>query len=311
MSTDIKSLEPQGALRAIVFEVTEADIAGARERCAAMTCTTAEGYEETRIAIGKLRGTRTAVEKRRVELKAEALDFGRRVDAAAKHLTALIENIEGPLREKRDVADAEKARLKREAEMAELLARDAELKAARDAEEARIKAEQEAAAATLAAETARLDAERAAFAEAQRKADEERAIADAAQADERAKLDADRLELEAKQKAIADAARLAEEAENRRLAGIQAEKDIAAKKERERIEAEQAAAAVVAERARFEAMKPEVQLLHEWAGRIRVFIAEGTPGFESPDVAAAATWGRGRILKIAEHLEAFQPGVQS
>src|SRR6266404_5818608 len=172
MSTDIKSLEPQGALRAIVFEVTEADIAGARERCAAMTCTTAEGYEETRIAIGKLRGTRTAVEKRRMELKAEALDFGRRVDAAAKHLTALIENIEGPLREKRDVADAEKARLKREAEMAELLARDAE---------------------------------RGAYAEAQRKADEERAIADAAPADERDNPAADRLELAAKQKAIADA----------------------------------------------------------------------------------------------------------
>lgn len=291
--------ETTAAPEEITYAVTIADLVYVREQYAGLVFDTPTGYEEGRVAIGKLRSTRTAIEARRKELKAGAIEYGRKVDAAAKRLTEAIEDIEEPLRAKRDEADRLKAEEKRQREMAELLARDAELKAAREADEARIKAEQEA-------ESTRLAAERAAFDEAREKANAERAAIEASQAEERARLDAERAELDAKAKAIQDAARAAEEAENRRLAAIQAEKDIAAKAERERVEAAARAAFLVTEAARVEAMKPDIQRLMEWAGDVRAF-GETAPDLDSPDVAAAVSWARGRIKLVADTLEKFQP----
>jgi hypothetical protein len=167
----------------VTYSVSEAVIAQLRETCAALTCDTATGYEETRIAIGNLRTARTSIEKERVKQKADALAFGRLVDSEAKRFTDLILEIEDPLKAKKAVIDDEAARVKREKEAAaaklvqdEIDRKAAEKlateKAARDAEDARIAAERaelEKARAALAAEQAKIDAAR--------KAEEERAAA--------------------------------------------------------------------------------------------------------------------------------------
>lgn len=287
----------------IVYDVTDEAIAEIREQYAALSCETPAGYEETRIAIGKLRSSRTAVEARRKELKDPALEYGRLVDSRAKHLTAKLQEIEDPLQAMKDAADVRRAEEKRQREEAALVAREAELKAEREAEEARLKAEREA-------EEQRLAAERAAFEERKRIADEERARVDAAQAAERSRLDAERAELDAQKEAIAAAARAAEEAEARRVALIQADKDLAAKKERERIEAETRAAAAVAEEARLDAMKPDIERLRAWSEQIQAFAATA-PDLDSPDVAGAVAWSRGQIVKTAKTLLQFNPKARA
>jgi hypothetical protein len=165
-------------LAVITYPTTEEKIAEARDKYAGLTADTPANYKRVVEAIAVLRGTRTAVEKRRVALKADALDFGRRVDAAAKHLTALVIAIEEPLQDKKKAADDEEARLKREAEKAELVALEAKLRAEREAEEARLKAQRE----QQAAEQKRLDDERKALEDQKR-----------AQAAEAARLEAERI----------------------------------------------------------------------------------------------------------------------
>ena len=49
----------------------------------ALTTETTKGYEGIRLAIAECRGARVAVEAKRKELKAESLEFGRRVDSTA------------------------------------------------------------------------------------------------------------------------------------------------------------------------------------------------------------------------------------
>jgi colicin import membrane protein len=239
----------------ITYEVTEAAIEAKRAEYAALEATTPQGYEAVRLAIADARTTRVAIEKRRVELKAGALEFGRKVDVEAKRLTALIESIEQPLAAKKQAIDDEKARVKAEAESARLREIEERLKAERAAEEARLKAIRDAEEARLAEERARLEAERAALAEERAKAEAaaraEREAEDARQAvlaaerrkeeeaaaerrrAEQQEMDRQRAELDAKREAIeaADRARRAED-------------DARAKAEAERVAA--AAAPVVA-----------------------------------------------------------------
>jgi len=158
----------------VKYDVNEAALAKTREECATLTCDTPQGYEAVRVAIGHLRTTRVAIEKRRVELKADALAFGRLVDSEAKRFTAMITEIESPLAAKKAAVDDEKERIKREAEAEKIRALEAEIaanrarqeaeaKALRDAEEARLATEREALRIErerLAAEQAKLDAAR-------------------------------------------------------------------------------------------------------------------------------------------------------
>ena len=68
-----------------------------------------------------MRTARTDVEKRRKELKQDALDYGRLVDSTAKRITERLEAIEGPLKANKELIDAENERIKREKEEAERL----------------------------------------------------------------------------------------------------------------------------------------------------------------------------------------------
>lgn len=136
---------------------------------------------------------RTEVEKVRVNLKAEALAYGRRVDAEAKRLTGLILAFETPIREAKDAIEA-KERERAEAKVkAEEAAKAAEAKRIADEAAAQRRAEED----RIAAERKKLDEERAAI-ERVRKEDEER------RAEQQRLQDARAAELEAQAKKIAD-----------------------------------------------------------------------------------------------------------
>lgn len=229
------------------YHVTKADIEKTRASYAALSCDTAEGYEETRKALAVCRNTRVRVEKRRKELKADSLDWGRRVDAAAKDLTTLIESIENPLQAKKDAVDAERERVKREAEEAARRALEAADRAAREADEARVKAEREAEQAKLREEQARLDADRRA-------------------------LEAQRAELERGQADLRAAREKAEREEFERQAKIRAEADAKAQAERDRVAAEEARVAEAERQAenarRLEALKPDREKMRSAATAI-------------------------------------------
>ncbi len=93
-----------------------------------------ENYDLAKKALTDTKAKRIAVEKRRKELKADSLEFGRRVDSVAKGLTARLEEIESHLEAQRAIVDDEKARLAREEaekKEAEINRRDALLRSVR------------------------------------------------------------------------------------------------------------------------------------------------------------------------------------
>ncbi len=240
MQVQDKQLEQTNGQDPVVrYSPAEAEIATLRQEFTGLTCDTPTGYEQTRKAIAVLRTHRTTIEKRRVELKAEALSYGRRVDSEAKKLTSQILAIEEPLKAAKQTVDDEKDRLRRESEEAERARVAAEEKAARDAEEARLKAIRDAEDARLAEERRSLAAERARMQEEQRRAGEEYA----------AKLKAER-ELREREEAERQAKQAAIDAENRRVAQEQ-------RAAQEKLEAERRA--VQAEKERVERLEFERQ----------------------------------------------------
>lgn len=286
------------------YDVTDGEIATLRENFSAVTFDTPSNYDAGVKAIALCRGLRTSVEKRRKDLKAASLDYGRRVDAAAAHYTGLLEEIENPLKAKKDAADAARAEEKRQREEAALIAREAELKAQREAEEARLKAEREAEEARIAAEGARLAAERAAFDEARRKADAERAV-------EEAKLAAQRAELEAQARAVREKEEAAVRAEAERQAAIKAEEEAKVAAARAVVEAEERKAAEEAEAARLEALRPDIEKVRAFAGVIRSISIGPLPDVESKEANEAIGWALSRMRdqagKVADALEKFTP----
>lgn len=272
----------------VKYDISEAQIAAARTKCSVMTCDTPKGYEEVRVAIGDLRDTRVKIEKRRVELKADALAYGRLVDSEAKRFTAMLVEIEEPLKAKKQVIDDERDRVKREAEVARQRELEAKVRAEREAEEARLRAERDAEEARLAEERARLDAERAALAEERRIADEasrlvreafaahqervaeaQRAEGEALRAElkrnreaDEARARAEREIIEADRRAVAAEREQAERAEFERQARIKAEADAVTKAEADRI-------AAAERQARLDALKPDIEKARAFASAIR------------------------------------------
>jgi hypothetical protein len=172
------------------------------------------GYGLVHKARMDVKGKRCEVEKVRKELKADALEYGRKVDSEAKRITALLEPIESHL-----VSEEEKFEAAKEAiANAARLKREAEAKAIADAEAARLKAEHDAEVERMRVENERLASERQAI-------EAERAKAAAEQKAAQDKLEAERAKIVAEQKAVQDkidAERRAVEAEKTRLAEIEA-----------------------------------------------------------------------------------------
>jgi len=77
-----------------------------------------EGFDVVHKARITIRDHRVDVEKTRKQLKAESLEFSRRVDAEAKRLTSLLEPIEAHLEAEENRIAEEKARIKAEKENA-------------------------------------------------------------------------------------------------------------------------------------------------------------------------------------------------
>lgn len=110
---------PEQAIATWKEEYSQLEIAGV---------TDTEGYRKVTNAIAKVRAARTSVEKTRKELKADALEFGRRVDARAREITALLEPLEEELKAKKEAIDNEKERIKQEKMLAEQRKLDGRLK---------------------------------------------------------------------------------------------------------------------------------------------------------------------------------------
>lgn len=299
----------------VKFDISEEQIGRAGAKCQAMGFDTPQRYEEGRKALADIRRIRVAVEKRRVDLKAEALAFGRKVDTRAKELTALLTAIEDPLAAKKAIVDDEKARIKREAEEAMQREADAAALAARELEEARIKAEREAEQARLAEERARLDEERKALDEERRKADEQ-ARADRAKLDEErriaeeaARMERDQLEaarrgieaaertmretLEAERRAVAEEREQNERLERERQAQIKAAADAAARAEADRL-------AAIEQQARLDAFKPDAEKIRSFAVTLRKVRA---PDVRTDEGKRLAAWAMQAIGDVATQLE--------
>lgn len=104
------------------FNVTDAVIARLNADYMALAVKDAnddKGYEVVKRARIDIKKRRVEVEKTRVMLKAESLEYGRRVDGEAKRITALLEPIETHLIGQEKVVDDEKARIKAEADAKE------------------------------------------------------------------------------------------------------------------------------------------------------------------------------------------------
>lgn len=104
------------------YNVTDAAIAKLNTDYMALTVKGVDdkaGYEVVKTARIDIKKRRVEVEKTRVQLKAESLEYGRRVDGEAKRITALLEPIENHLIGQEKIVDDEKARRKAEAEAKE------------------------------------------------------------------------------------------------------------------------------------------------------------------------------------------------
>ncbi|MEN6507132.1 MAG: hypothetical protein ABFD92_21560 [Planctomycetaceae bacterium] len=173
------------------------------------------GYKAVHAARMVVKNKRVEVEKLRKELKADALEYGRRVDAEAKRITSLLEPIESHLSQEEEAYEAEKERIKNAAR----LKAEAEERAKREAEEAKIRAEREAEEARLRVEREKLEAERRAMEEEREKIAAERARQQAEQDRidaENWKLEMEKARAEAMEKAIIETEkRLIREAEEK------------------------------------------------------------------------------------------------
>lgn len=281
----------------VKYSVTDAAIAELRERFTGLTCNTPQEYEAVRLAISEVRELRVSVEKRRVELKADALEFGRKVDAEAKRITGALASIEDPLKEQKQAVDAEKERVKQAAIEARRLELEAQLRADREAEEAKLKAVRDAEEARLAEQRAAIEAERKAL-------DEARAQADADDADRRKREDAERLAeaekmrvereaIEADRRAVQQERDRAERAEFERQATIKAEADAVEKVERDRV-------AALARQAEIAALLPDVEKVRVYVAAIRALSA---PKVKSKKVSALLAGAAGGVNSIASDLE--------
>ena len=237
---------------AVVFSVTDAGIAEleAKHKGLVVAHGDKKGYLALTQAIAEVRTARTDVEKRRKELKQDALDYGRLVDSTAKQITERLEAIEGPLKANKEQIDAENERIKREKEEAERL---------------RIAGIQSLIAAIANAPGALASANTERLRQAIEKAEAmEISIADYEEFTQQA-ADAKTAAIAALQDLL-EARIAADEAEAARLAE-QARIDAERKAEAERLAAEQAALA--AERAEFDRQQAEARRQQEEADRAR------------------------------------------
>ena len=272
------------------YSVTDAEIAILRDQYGALTCDTPQGYEAVRGAIKVFRDLRGQVEKRRIELGAEALAWGRTVNAEARRLTEILLEIEDPLKARKQLVDAERDRIKHEAEEAERCELEAQIRATREAEEARLRLIREAEAAALAEERAQLAVERQQIVE--RQAHEARLLVQQQEAIA-VVLRAEQQAIEADRRALQQERERADRVEFERLTRIKAEADAVEKIDRDRIAALERAALIAG-------LQPDVSKVRAFAGAIR---AIAPPTLSSKKLSVTVAAAASVLVRIADDLE--------
>lgn len=229
-----------GVALAVTYPVSEIDIGGMREKFTGLSCATTSGYEEVRVAIRQCVGARSLIEKTRKNLKADALEYGRRVDSIARTLTNMIEEFELPLQAQKDAVD-NAARMAEEAEARRIEeARQAEIERRRAEEQAELERQR----AEIVADRKRMEAEMEAERDTRTRA--EKARLEEADRETKAVLDKHQAELRAEREAIAR--KDADLAKERYHFALQRDELI----EQQRLVAEKAAAELRAQREVFQ-----------------------------------------------------------
>ena len=103
----------------VKYSVTDANIQELKEKYSGLTANTNGGYQEVKEALREVVSLRTSTEKARKAFKKDALEYGRRIDDEAKRVTALLLEVEEPLKAEKQKVDNEKARIKAEKEAVE------------------------------------------------------------------------------------------------------------------------------------------------------------------------------------------------
>lgn len=303
-----------GDFEVVKYDVADTAIQALAEKSAGLKIEGIEdraGYAAVHAARMEFKGLRVKVEKRRKELKADALEWGRRVDTEAARLTGLMEPHENRLLAEEKRIDDEKARIA----AAEEARKQAVIQARRNAL-FQIGARFDGSIFTLPDINVTIPEAmiigqseaifNASFNQIKGKMEARRLEIEAQKREEQEKLDAQRREIEAEKKRqeearaaheiemqkIRDAQRLNDEkmkaerdAIEREKAAIQAEKDAIAREERRKVEAiekEKAEAARIeaekkaaAERAaRIEATKPDFEKLRSWVDALNTWILD-------------------------------------
>lgn len=281
--------------------VADEVIRGLKERLTGLSADTQPGYQIVKAGISEVRGYRTGVEKSRKELKKSALDWGRKVDAEAKRVTALLEEIEAPLKAEKDRIDDEAVRIQRDNEEKERLAIEARKRAEREAVEAEEEAKREVerkeweeANANLAEERKALEADRERHESEQRWQQEQFEH-------ERQDLAAEREKIEADKRAVLEKARRerhAEEEKSRAEAEAVEAAEQKVRDEEDRVKASEAMRRRLveekAERERIaEEQLPDREKLKDFARRIEAV--------KMPRVGTA--WGNGVLAEMCDHLQ--------
>ena len=291
------------SIQPITYPVLEEQIREAADRYMSLTVSGVDDTEglklvhDSRIEVKQMR---IAIEKRRKELKADSLEYGRQVDKVAKALTSLIEPVEKHLEHEEGIVEREKERLRQEAELRRQQRIRERLEALRAVGHVALESDVANLVpsqfdALLAAKTKehaeRQELERQAEAERKRIAEEQRIEAE--------KLAAERQELERQRREQA-AAQEKIEAEKRRIAEQEAEKTRQEEiKAREQAAAERAKAEAE-ERAKREAEELKRQQEQEEAERLRINalrpdhiklldVAEAVLRITIPEVSVGAT----------------------
>ena len=111
----------------ITLDITDAALGLLKEKYAMLPDPhTTAGYEFLRLGIAEIRGLRGKVTARHKELKADALAFGRKVDARKNEIIDTLTEIENPMKAAKSEVDAEKkakaeAKKRKEAERKEAI----------------------------------------------------------------------------------------------------------------------------------------------------------------------------------------------
>ena len=316
------------------YNVTDAAIAEMKSRYMGLTIKgldDTEGFQAVHDARIIVKNHRIAVEKRRKELKADALAWGKKVDGKAKVIFGKLEPIETHLQTEEAKITDEQKRIKNEAERKEKEKIDSRLTslagygkimpffdvAAMSDEEygdaiAKACDEYNAELARIA-EGKRKEDERKAKEEADRKAEAEKL------AKEREDLDKRRVEQEAAQAKIDEAnrkTREAQEATQKKLdaerAAIEKEKavreaaavarNLAIKEEREAQERnarekEEAEKRAMAERVRKAEMRPDIDKIYEFAGTIADITS---PEVKSQGAMEILAWASNEVKTLSD-----------